>query len=317
MLHSRRRRRQPAQQLVPPVRKRQHSAQIQRHSLHAVCTRHLCCGQGPHRLPWLCCGRILRGGWGKQHDSWSIEASQTSAARNASATGGPNAAFHFTCIHSVTGTSVFEFCDRGTWSDVVGLNSSKGCQGCIAGKYQPINGASSSDWCQECPAVTASDALGAVSCPGCRVGTFQDGSGATACVACVPGSYCILGSSVPLPCVSGSHSKATDLSSANQCTPADAGFFAPTGSTDQIPCQPGTSAQKQKMGACNLCEAGKYQDELGSTACKICTEHSWCASGSSSPTACGTGKVGRGLGLASDDQCDPCVCALRVESLSP
>eukprot|EP00964_Phaeocystis_antarctica_P009335 scaffold5059_cov72-Phaeocystis_antarctica.AAC.4 len=50
--------------------------------------------------------------------------------------------------------------------------------------------------------------------------------------ACPKGNYCPEGTSVALPCLPGSYSISTNLTSADECTETDKGHFAPTGSTE-------------------------------------------------------------------------------------
>ena len=163
--------------------------------------------------------------------------------------------------------SVFQLCQPGTWSDIIGLNNSKGCRPCGqiiltltltltliltlilpltltltlaltltlgVGTYQPITGASSSGSCLPCPIGTASNAVGVGACELCAPGTYQPGKQASSCLPCEDdnlGVYCPNeGTSTPTPCPGGTHSNATGLSSDLQCTPVQAGEYAPTGS---------------------------------------------------------------------------------------
>ena len=144
-------------------------------------------------------------------------------------------------------------------------------------------------------------------CAGLCPAGFACGTEATvAPAACSKGHYCPKGTSFALPCKEGSYSISTNLTSASECTATDAGHFAPVGSTEQTACSPGSYAPDAGMAACQRCKAGTYQSEERATSCANCKEHSWCAAGSSAPTACESGTMGGGLGLTNQSECLPC-----------
>eukprot|EP00964_Phaeocystis_antarctica_P004990 scaffold2717_cov67-Phaeocystis_antarctica.AAC.4 len=143
-------------------------------------------------------------------------------------------------------------------------------------------------------------------CAGLCPAGFTCGAEATVTpAACPKGHYCPKGTSVALPCLPGSYSGTTSLTSRSECTETDKGHFAPTGSTEQTPCSPGTVAPNASMGACLKCEAGTFQATPGQLVCGSCPISSWCAAGSSAPTAC-EGKVGRSENLTSASDCEAC-----------
>ena len=123
---------------------------------------------------------------------------------------------------------------------------------------------------------------------------------------CPKGRYCPQGTATPLPCEAGTFGDAAGLSGADQCTPTSPGSYATAGSTEQTACSPGSYAPDAGMAACQRCKAGTYQSEERATACANCKEHSWCAAGSSAPTACESGTMGGGLGLTNQSECLPC-----------
>ena len=123
---------------------------------------------------------------------------------------------------------------------------------------------------------------------------------------CPQGRFCPQGTATPLPCEAGTFGNVAGLSSAEQCMPTSPGSYAMAGSTAQTACSPGSYAPDAGMAACQRCKAGTYQSEESATACTDCKEHSWCAAGSSAPTACESGTVGGGLRLTNQSECLPC-----------
>ena len=203
--------------------------------------------------------------------------------------------------------SVFKLCPAGSWSGTIGLNNSNGCQSCGVGTYQPITGASSSGSCLPCSMGTSSSAVGVGACELCAPGKFQPNNNATSCLPCEPGSYCPKGASAPLPCVKGTHSSSTSLTSASECTETGVGHFTPTGSTQQTPCSPGTASSAVGAGACELCAPGKFQPNSKATSCLPCEDDHlgvYCPNaGTSTPTPCPGGTYSNGTGLYSEVQC--------------
>ena len=96
------------------------------------------------------------------------------------------------------------------------------------------------------------------------------------------------------------------MTSEDDCVECPAGSFCTTGAAEPASCAPGSYAPDAGMASCQRCKAGTYQSEEGATACANCKEHSWCAAGSSAPTACESGTMGGGLGLTTQDECLPC-----------
>eukprot|EP00964_Phaeocystis_antarctica_P067957 scaffold41164_cov69-Phaeocystis_antarctica.AAC.1 len=141
-------------------------------------------------------------------------------------------------------------------------------------------------------------------CAGFCPAGFTCGAEATvAPAACPKGHYCPKGTSVALPCLPGSYSDATSLTSASECTETDAGHFAPTGSIQQIKCSPGTVAPNSNMGACLKCEAGTFQATLGQLMCGSCTPGSYCAEGAAAALPCSKGSYSGATDLSSAGQC--------------
>jgi hypothetical protein len=120
----------------------------------------------------------------------------------------------------------------------------------------------------------------------CPVGTIHP-------KPCGEGRYCegsdetgTLGATAALPCVKGTFSNETGLTSAGQCAVCPAGSACATGSTQPTACLPGTYAAKEGQATCVLCDAGKFASVSNSTACEDCTQGSLCVRGSSAPQPC-------------------------------
>ena len=83
------------------------------------------------------------------------------------------------------------------------------------------------------------------------------------------------------------------------------GAACATGSDEPGWCAPGSFANATGMPICTRCAAGSFQGGEGATACLECTEHSWCGEGSSAPTPCEAGTVGRLRGLSLGSSTTP------------
>jgi hypothetical protein len=69
----------------------------------------------------------------------------------------------------------------------------------------------------------------------------------------------------------------------------------------------GSLTSQQTSAACaGLCPAGFTCGAQATVAPAVCPKSSWCAAGSSKPTACEAGKVGRSEGLRSARYCEAC-----------
>eukprot|EP00964_Phaeocystis_antarctica_P012165 scaffold6710_cov66-Phaeocystis_antarctica.AAC.3 len=143
-------------------------------------------------------------------------------------------------------------------------------------------------------------------CAGLCPAGFTCGAEATvAPTACPKGHYCPKGTSVALPCLPGSYSDATSLTSAGECTDTNAGHFAPTGSTRQTACSPGTVQPDSGKGTCDKCVAGTYQKGEGKQACVACKPGSFCPEGASAALPCKEGSYSDATNLTTDAECTP------------
>ena len=136
---------------------------------------------------------------------------------------------------------------------------------------------------QEYPFACAAGILGgtltseqtSATCAGFCPAGFTCGTEATvAPAACTKGHYCPEGTSVARPCLQGSYSNSTNLTSASECTETDAGHYAPTGSSEQTECSPGTVQPVAGKGGCLKCEDDpsqrRYQPLSGGSECAVC-----------------------------------------------
>ena len=141
-------------------------------------------------------------------------------------------------------------------------------------------------------------------CAGLCPAGFTCGKEATvAPEACLKGHYCPKGTSAALPCLPGSYSVSTNLTSAIECMETDTGHFAPTGSTEQTKCSPGTVQPVAGKGACDKCEAGKYQADEGEQACVACEPGSYCPVGASAALPCKEGTYSDATNLTGPSEC--------------
>lgn len=133
----------------------------------------------------------------------------------------------------------------------------------------------------------------------CPEGHKCPNAATTEAIICEAGTYCPEGSSMSLPCPSGSYSSATGLQSVDQCTTCPSGHFCATGSTAPTECTPGSFAASSGSAVCTSCAEGSYQGEKGQASCIVCKAGYYCPSGSSSPVPCEGGTVGAEEGLAA------------------
>ena len=137
-----------------------------------------------------------------------------------------------------------------------------------------MSGADSNATCIACRPGSSGPHHGSDKCASCAPGKYQSAEGATACGQCVPGSYCPLGSAAPLPCIGGTWSNSTNLTSAGECTEADAGYFSPTGSSQQTACRPNTfnpHVGQSSDAACMSCSLNSSTDgQDGQTSVSAC-----------------------------------------------
>ena len=178
---------------------------------------------------------------------------------------------------------------------------------CVPGKYAPVIGLSE---CMLCPA-----------------GKYTDGNGSIACVQCPAGYFCPAGSIVPCKC--GINNIRTDtcgpytsfdlaaagpqqffcLEGSNFRLSALAGMYTVGGGvetrTEQLECELGHECI---MGNRTICPGGRYMNEIGQSACKICNPGMFSEppSDSSTNVVCKTCPLGRRAGKPEMTYCDNC-----------
>ena len=192
-------------------------------------------------------------------------------------------------------------CPAGSWSNVHGLQSTSQCNACplgnkcAAGSVQP----------KPCASGHHPPNVRQESCDACAAGGYQPDTNATACITCGAGSHCQSGASAELPCLKGSYSNATGLSSREQCLNCPAGSACPTGSVEPTACNPGTHAAGSSS-LCTACAAGNYQTERGATGCELCSPGYHCSEGASSPLPCQAGTYRTSPGARGQEECSTC-----------
>jgi hypothetical protein len=193
-------------------------------------------------------------------------------------------------------------CLPGTYSSATDLQSAEDCTVTDPGHFAATGVTVQTP----CAAGTVAPNASMGECDLCVGGKFQDLQGKLECKSCQAGSYCPQGAGAPLPCLEGSYSSATNLSSHTQCLPTEPGYFTPKGSVAPLPCGPGSAMPNASMAACDKCVAGKYQPAYGSTSCFECDLLGYCEEGAAGPSPCPTGRYGHKKGLRSAEECAFC-----------
>jgi hypothetical protein len=163
-------------------------------------------------------------------------------------------------------------CPTGTYSPVLGANSSIACTNCNAGTFSSVMGAPSVDNCSACVAGTYSLDR-ASGCQSCSPGTYSTAIGAgnsSTCLACLVGTF------------------STQQGGVN-CSMCPAGFFSGQNATTCEGCPAGSYTTGSGSGVCSLCDAGTYS--LG--------DASYCL-------GCGTGRYSTAVGGSSNGVCEAC-----------
>ena len=175
------------------------------------------------------------------------------------------------------GTAEPEPCPPGTFSNQTGVQVS--CEDCPAGMY--------------CSSSGLTQPTGV-----CSEGYYCPSSSTTSTeIICPQGSYCLMGSSLPMPCPTGTFSSSEGLTNSSECLPCTAGmfcnitglvapsgscyagYFCPQGSSTATPmeyicpvglhCPVGSSEPQQ-------CQLGSYTDITGASTCSTCPAGSYC-----------------------------------------
>lgn len=91
-------------------------------------------------------------------------------------------------------------------------------------------------------------------------------------VPCTAGHYCPQGSSVAIPCATGTYSASTNISSAEECAICPIGTYCGSAAIAPVECAPGTYNNRVGQRVCTDCSAGKYMELSGATDCLRCGE---------------------------------------------
>ena len=147
----------------------------------------------------------------------------------------------------------------------------------------------------------------ASTCAGpCPAGYACASAGTIEPILCPAGHVCPAGTAVPLPCLSGTFSDVSGVTSQASCEPCPPGHACPPGATAPAACTPGSVATTASLGECDPCPAGTYQDRSGATSCRACTVGSYCVQGTATPVACPPGLMQPLQGASTIDACNPC-----------
>jgi hypothetical protein len=219
-------------------------------------------------------------------------------------------------------------CEAGTFSAV---NGSATCIGCEAGKYSSEAGASA---CRKCPAGKYLNSEGnddetdCVACVGDNVTSLPGSISIFNCV-CLPGfvgspasgigctvtdTVCPRGTYLELresricsPCVPGTYSNATDMTSCLQC---GTGKFSGNKASNCTECEAGTFSAVNGSATCIGCEAGKFSDAVGASLASTCVD---CRAGKYSAADastvcinCTAGKFSDAVGASVASTCADC-----------
>ena len=204
-----------------------------------------------------------------------------------------------------------EACPAGATCGAPGLGAPNLCS---PGHHNPDTGSQTDGSCRSCESGSFQTEVGATACVPCPAGSYVAAKGSTACSPCSAGGYCedvgASSASVFQFCQPGTWSDTVGLNSSNGCQNCPIGTYQPiTGASSSgscLPCPMGTASAALGVPFCPRCKAGTVQSAEGQLACEPCPISSYCAAGSSAPTACPEGTIGPREGLRSDQECEPC-----------
>ena len=186
-------------------------------------------------------------------------------------------------------------CPNGTYSNSTNLGAISECQQCTPGMYCGTTG------------------LTQPSGP-CDAGYFCESGLAFSFSSeriCPEGFYCPEGTYLPSQCPAGTTTSALGLEKVEDCDACEAGYYCPVNGTDLVsyPCVAGyycptgtsnpTSFENLRCPTgsyCPIgsssprpCEAGTYQNEIGQSECKNCSQGYYCEVNTTTPVDCPPG----------------------------
>ena len=133
-------------------------------------------------------------------------------------------------------------------------------------------------------------------CTICTSGSYCLGGQSQVSGACAPGFWCPAGSISPTanPCPAGAYSASTSLTVSSSCSATAKGYYTLAGVSAMVPCPSGRYTSVTNTVAAS--EGGPVP------YCLPCSAGSYCSSGSSAPTNCGSGFYSASLASV----CTPC-----------
>ena len=160
-------------------------------------------------------------------------------------------------------------CPSGRFGNTSKLTTADECHACTKGAACSV-GATAPVPCT--PGTFAANGS-SPTCAVCPEGSFQPATGAVGCVACGEGYNCPPGSSarIPASCNEGTYLPADKVfRGQDDCVPCPIGTWCVGGRSLPKKCGVGSFADVGGLGECTDCAPGNYQDEKGSTSCKVC-----------------------------------------------
>jgi len=151
-------------------------------------------------------------------------------------------------------------CANGTYSPAINLTAQSDCTVCPEGYYctggadQPSGPCTSGYYC---PSGTAMG--NQYPCPAGTHGNGQTNlTQSSDCFDCPVAHFCLIGSSVPIPCYAGTYSNVTNQPSV-PCPTCPGGYYCPTETNQPIDCGVGYYSD-DGASVCLSCQAGYYCD---------------------------------------------------------
>ena len=193
--------------------------------------------------------------------------------------------------YSLDGASFCQICPGGRISTKIGSSSSNNCNLVPLGKYAISNTKS-----MDCPSGRYADVQGLSSCKLCGAGRYNDKIGQWSCnQVCWFGKFSLAGATNCQDCPSGRFSSSVGLRSRDECVPAPVGKYLDSNGL-KVNCPVGQYQNENGTTFCKLCEAGKYNDKIGQISCdNICESGKYSQVGASSCTECPAGRIGSNL----------------------
>lgn len=145
-----------------------------------------------------------------------------------------------------------------------------------------------------------------VACPDGSYNIFTGSVDSSSCITCPSGFYCS-GTSQPTPtaqCNAGYY--CTGGATTAQQNSATAGYYTIAGSSSQIPCMQGTFSSSSNLSTCDACTAGKYCPNTQMSTPLDCPEGYYCPTGSVMPKPCPAGTFRASTGATAEADCTLC-----------